>query len=112
MFRHAPAVEIGEPPQAIAVGDPFAQFAIVPVLDPLQGERAQHLLGAQPVSSRGGVLQTALKILAHDLDQFGMPVDEVGNGLQHGIELHVLVQELQIGKADLGIGRSGHFFAL
>ena len=38
MFGHRIAVEIGELTQRHTVGDPFAQFAIIPVLHPHQSQ--------------------------------------------------------------------------
>ena len=43
VFRHRCAVEVGELTQRQSVGDPLAQLAIVPVLEPHQNQRAQEL---------------------------------------------------------------------
>ena len=43
MFRHRRAVKVGELTQRQPVGDPFAQLAIVPILQPHQNQRTQDL---------------------------------------------------------------------
>jgi hypothetical protein len=108
VFGDGAAEELGELPQGIAIGDAFAQFAIVPVLDAHQGQGAQHLRGVQPIAAGGGVLPAALEIPAYLLDQSLVLIDEVGDLLEEGVEGDVLGAELEIGEAPLGRGGSGH----
>src|SRR2546421_616082 len=44
VLRHRLAVEIRELTQRVAVSDPFAQLAKIPILDPFEDQGAQHLL--------------------------------------------------------------------
>jgi hypothetical protein len=43
VLRHRSAVEVRELAQGVAVGDPFAPFAIIPTLDPHEDQGTQHL---------------------------------------------------------------------
>jgi hypothetical protein len=45
VLGHCLAIEVGERAQRQSIGDPFAQFAIVPVLDAHENQRTQDLLG-------------------------------------------------------------------
>jgi hypothetical protein len=105
------AMEVSEAPQGIPVGDALAQFAVVPVLDPHQGQRTERLLSRKPVASGVGLLQTFGQIASNLLDQFCVLVDEIRDRLQHGLQLDILAQELQIGKTELRLGGSAHFFS-
>ena len=102
------AEELGELAQGRAIGDAFAQLAIIPVFDAPQGQGAQHLRRVQAVAAGGGVCQAALEVLAHVLDQRLVLIDEVGDLLEEGVEGDVLGAELEIGEAPLGRGGSGH----
>ncbi len=82
VLGHRLAEEIREAAQGVAVGDPFAQFAIGPVLDAHQNQRAQHLGRSQPAASGLGVFEAALQIASHLLDHLFVLVQKVGNALQ------------------------------
>jgi hypothetical protein len=51
MLGHLLAVEIGERSPRYAIGDAFAQLAIIPVLHPHQNQRAQHLRGGEAAAT-------------------------------------------------------------
>ena len=112
VLGHRLAIEIGEPAQRVSVGDPFAQFAIIPVLDTHEDQRAQHLLRRQPVAAGVGPLQTPSQIAAYRLDHLFVVGNKIGDGLQQRLQNQPLLQQLQIGKTDLWIGGSRHFSAL
>jgi hypothetical protein len=109
MFGNELAVETSESPQGISVCDAFAQFAVMPVLDPHQSERAQHLVCGQPVSPDLGILQAAFKIAAYLLNQVSVLVEKVGDCLQHRLQAYALPEEFEIGKTGLGDRGSCHF---
>ena len=52
---HRPTIEVGKLAQRESVGNALAQFAIGPVLDAHQNQRAQHLLRRQATATRLGV---------------------------------------------------------
>ncbi len=108
VFGDGLAVESREPAQRVPVSDALAQFAIIPVLDPHESQRAEYLLGSEPASPCRGFLELALEIATHTFDELRMLIDEVRDGLQDGLELDALAHELEVGEADLGIGRSRH----
>ena len=108
VFGDGAAEELGELPQGIAIGDAFAQLAIVPVFDAHQGQGAQHLRCIESVAAGGGFFQAALEVLAHVLDQGLVLIDEVRDLLEERVEGDVLGAELEIGEALLGRGGSGH----
>jgi hypothetical protein len=54
VFGHRLAIEFRELAQRVSVGDPFPQFAIIPVLDALQYEGAQNLRGVNPLRPVAG----------------------------------------------------------
>jgi hypothetical protein len=56
MFGHRIAVEIGELTQRHTVGDPFTQFAIIPILHPHQNQRTQHLRRRQSAATLARLL--------------------------------------------------------
>jgi hypothetical protein len=111
MFGNTIAVETGESPQRIPVRDSFAQFAVIPVLDPHQGQGTDHLLSGQPIPSGLGILQATLKIPAHLVYQVTMFVNEIGNGPQRRLQAYTLGVKFNIGKTDLTPRRSCHFLA-
>jgi hypothetical protein len=76
------AVEVGELTQHQSIGDPFAQFAIVPVLDAHENQRAQDLLRRQSTATAPRLLQASYQIASDPLDHLLLVVKEVGNGLQ------------------------------
>ena len=109
VFGDQLTVEVGESPQGIPVGDALAQLTVVPVLHPHQRQRTQRLLSRQPVASSMGFLETCHQIGSNLLDQFGMLAEEIRDRLQHGLQLDVLAQKLQIGKTPLRVSRATHF---
>src|SRR6267378_3529808 len=62
--------------------NPLAQFAIVPVLDAHENQRAQDLLRRQAAATSLGFLQTPSQIAADLLDHVLLVVKKIGNGLQ------------------------------
>src|SRR5258708_34658356 len=108
MSRHRQTIEVGELAQCASVGNPLAQFAIVPVLDAHQNQRAQHLLWRQAVATGLGLLQTPRQIAADLLDHVLLVVQKIGNGLQHRLKTQALTYQLKIGKTDLPLRCPGH----
>src|SRR6202007_2164342 len=82
VFGHRLAVEIRELAQGVSVGNPFAQFPVVPTFDPHDDERAQNLLWRQSAATSPGVFQTALQIASYGFDQFLVVVKTIGDVLQ------------------------------
>src|SRR6202011_5777928 len=62
--RHRQTIEIRELAQCASIGNPLAQFAIVPVLDAHENQRAQDLLRRQATATSLGFLQTPRQIAA------------------------------------------------
>jgi hypothetical protein len=110
VLGHGVTVEVGEAAQGIAIVDPFAQFAIVPVLDAPEDQGAQGLRRGDAATSGVGILQTAHQILADLLDPRGMLVQESEDALQERIEVDALLAQCKIGEAELGFGDTGHAF--
>jgi len=108
VFGYRLAEEMSEASQAVAVGDALAQFAQVPAFGPHQDQGTQNLRRSQPMATGSGFLQTALQIASYLLEERGVQVEEVRDGLQNGMQAEVLLQELQVGKADLRLRGSGH----
>src|SRR5437879_4086232 len=67
VLRHRLTVEIRELPQRVAVSDPFAQLAEIPILDALEDQGAQHLLWGQSIATGPGIFQAALQITSYRL---------------------------------------------
>src|SRR5216684_6991034 len=105
-------VEVSKLTQHQSVGDPFAQLAIVPVLDAHENQRAQDLLRRQSTATAPRLLQTSHQIAPDPLDHLLLVVKEVGNDLQQRLQTHALPHQFKIGKADLSRHRSRHFSAL
>src|SRR5712675_3524154 len=101
-------IEVCELAQCASVGNPLAQFTIVPVLDAHQNQRAQHLLWRQAVATGLGLLQTPRQIAADLLDHVLLVVQKIGNGLQHRLKTQALTYQLKIGKTDLPLRCPGH----
>jgi hypothetical protein len=102
------AAEPREQAQRVAVGNPFAQLAIVPVLDPHQNQRAQHLSRRYPAAPSVRLLQPTPQVAAYPRDQFLVVVQEVGDRGKQRLQLEPLPHQLPVGKAELGDGRSRH----
>jgi hypothetical protein len=111
VLGHRLAVELCESAQRVAVGDPLAQLAIIPVLDAHQNQRAQHLLRSQPMTASVGVLQTPPKIAPDRLDHLLVVIKKVGDGLQHRFQKEPLAHQLPVGKTDLWVRGSRHVSA-
>jgi hypothetical protein len=112
MLGHRIAVEIGELAPRQSVGDPFAQLAIIPVLDAHQNERAQHLRRRQTATALARLLQAADQIAPHPLDHLVLGVEEIRNRLQQRLQAHALPHQFDISKAHLPRRRSRHGSAL
>src|SRR2546422_5069937 len=80
------AVKLGKAAQREAIVDALLQFAIIPVLDAHENQRAEHLRGSDAVASGAGVLQASLQILAHLLDE-GKRSEEHTSELQSRLHL-------------------------
>ena len=80
--RHRQTIEVRELAQCASIGNPLAQFAIVPVLDAHENQRAQDLLRRQAAATSLGFLQTPSQIAADLLDHVLLVVKKIGNGLQ------------------------------
>jgi hypothetical protein len=102
------AAEIGEQTQQVAIGDGFAKFAQIPVLDAHEQETAQHLAWSQSVAAAVGTLETAYKIGTNVLDEFLVLVEKISDGLEFGIEPDALLLELQVDETELGLIVTGH----
>src|SRR5216684_4826322 len=83
-----------------------SRSSIVPVLVAHENERAKHLRGSDAVASGAGVLQASLQILAHLLDEGEVLIEELGDGLEDGIEMDTLELQFEVGESELGRERS------
>jgi hypothetical protein len=101
-------MEVREPAQRVSIGDPLAQFAIVPVLHAHQHQRAQHLLRRQAAATGLGVLQTPRQIAPDLFDHLLLVVKKIGNGLQQRLKTQALSHQLPIGKTDLSLPAPRH----
>jgi hypothetical protein len=72
------AIEVGELAQRASIGNPLAQFAIVPVLDAHENQRAQDLLRRHAAATSLGVLQAPYQIATDLLDQVFLIVKKIG----------------------------------
>lgn len=109
MLGYRIAVESGELAQRHAVGDAFAQLAIVPVLEPHQNQRAQDLRRRQSVTTAAGLLQAPHQIAPDTLDDVLLIVEKSGYRFQQRLQPHALItlpHQLPIGKTDLSRRRS------
>jgi hypothetical protein len=115
VLGHRRAVEVGELTQRQSVGDPLAQLAIVPVLEPHQNQRAQDLSRRQSAATTSGLLQPARQIAPDPLDHVSLVVEKVGYRPQQWFQAHALSplpHQFPIGKTDLSRRRSRHRSAL
>src|SRR5260221_14781787 len=96
------AVKLGKAAWREAIVDALLQFAIIPVLDAHENERAEHLRGSDAVASGAGVLQASLQILTHLLDEGEVLIEKCGDGSQAGVELDTLELQFKVGEAELG----------
>src|SRR5229473_210076 len=110
--RHRQTIEICEPAQGASIGNPLAQFAIVPVLDAHQYQRAQDLLRRHAAATSLGVLQAPYQIAADLLDHVFLVVEKIGNGLQQRLKAQTLTHQFPIGKTDLSLRCPRHRSAL
>src|ERR1700682_2393262 len=110
--RHRQTIEIRELAQCASIGNPLAQFAIVPVLDAHENQRAQDLLRRQATATSLGFLQTPRQIAADLLDHLLLVVKKVGNGWQQRLRAQALTHQLPIGKTDLSLHYPRHRSAL
>src|SRR5664280_3457524 len=87
VFGDKVAVKLRKAAQRVAIVDPLAQCAIVPVLDAHESQGAQGLRGSDAATPGGGVLEAALQIQADLLDQIGVLAEECIDTLQDGVEM-------------------------
>src|SRR6266705_4209854 len=97
VLRHRLAIEIRELPQSVPVSDPFAQLAKIPILDALEDQGAQNLLGGQSIATGPGIFQTLFQITSYGLDHLFVVVQKIGDALQHRLQQNALLQQLPIG---------------
>src|SRR5712691_5474894 len=102
------AIKLGKPAQRVAIVDAVAQVAIIPILDAHENKRAQGLRRSDAVAAGGGILQAALQIQAHLLDQSHVLIEECIDTLQDGVEMDAQAAQFQVGKAELWVGSSAN----
>src|SRR6266496_2531079 len=102
------AAKLGKEAQRVAIVDAVAQFAIVPVLDAHESQRAQSLRGRDAVASGAGLFQAALQIPADLLDQSGVLIQEGVDALQDGVKMDAHSAQFQVGEAELEVESSAH----
>src|SRR5204863_3602936 len=102
------AVELCKSAQRVAIVDALAQFAIVPVLDTHESQRAQGLRWRDAVAPGAGVLQAALQIQTDLLDQMEVLAEECVNALQDRVEMDAQPIQFQVGEAQLRVESSAH----
>src|SRR5467141_1303074 len=105
-------IEVCELAQCASIGNPLAQFTIVPVLDAHQNQRAQDLLRRQAAATGLGVLQAPYQIAADLLDHVFLIVKKIGNGLRQRLKAQTLTHQFPIGKTDLSFCCPRHGSAL
>src|ERR1700704_640982 len=108
--RHRQTIEVRELAQCASIGNPLAQFAIVP--DAHKNQRAQDLLRRQAAATSPGVLQAPCQIAADLFDHVLLVVKKIGNGLQQRLKPQTLTHQFPIGKTDLSLHCSRHRSAL
>ena len=108
MPRHPPRMEVRELAQCASVGNPLAQFAIVPVLDAHQNQRAQHLLRRQTATTCSGVLWAPYRVASDSFDHLLLVVKKIGNSLQQRLKAQTLTHQFPIGKIDLSLCHPRH----
>jgi hypothetical protein len=108
VFGDKVAVKLRKAAQRVAIVDPLAQFAIVPVLDAHESQRAQGLRRSDAATPGGGVLETALQIQADLLDQIGVLAEECIDTLQDGVEMDAQSAQFQVGEAEWGVESAAH----
>jgi hypothetical protein len=94
LSRHWLTIEVREPAQCAFVGNPLTKFAIVPVLDAHQNQRAQHLLRRHAAATRVGLLQTPHQIAADLFDYVLLVVKKIRNRLQQRLKAQRIYIEL------------------
>jgi hypothetical protein len=109
MLGYALGVKTRELAQCVPVGDPLAQFPIVPVLDSHEDQGPHHLRCGYSATARVGFFQTPIEIFSDPLYDLWMIVQEVGNPLENRVEINSLGEELEIGETDLRVRDSCHF---
>ena len=108
MFGNGVAVEVSKATQGEAVVDTLTQFAIVPVFDPHQNQRAQDLRWRHARAPGARFFQAPFQILTDLLDQRFLLIEESGDGLQGGVELDAQALEVEVGEGDLLMEDSAH----
>src|SRR5207249_2904864 len=101
--------------QRQSIGNPLAQLAIVPVLEPHQNQRAQDLSRRQSAATTSGLLQPSHQIPPDPLDHVSLVVEKVGYRPQQWLQaqaLSPLLHQFPISKTDLSRRRSRHRSAL
>jgi hypothetical protein len=112
MSRHRQTIKVGELAQGASIGNPLTQFAIVPVLDAHENQRAQDLLRRQAAATGLGFLQAPYEIAADLLDHVFLVAKKIGDGLQQWLKAQTLTHQFPIGETDLSLCRPRHCSAL
>lgn len=84
VLGHGTAPEAGEDAQGVSVGDPFPEFAIVPVFDSHEDIRSENLIGIHSISSSVGILDSRLDVMSDHFDDIFLAIEEHRDGF-HGI---------------------------
>ena len=101
-------VELRKTAQGQAIVNALAQFAVVPVLDAHENQRAQNLRRRHALAPGAGVFQAALQILTDFLDHALLLLEDGGDGSEGGVELDAQALPLEVGEADLLMQDSAH----
>ena len=86
MSWHRQTIEVRELAQRASVGNPLAQFAVIPVLDAHENQRAKDLLRRQAAATSLGFLQAPRQIAAYLLDHVLLVLKKIGNGLEQRLK--------------------------
>jgi hypothetical protein len=86
VLGHRLTIEICELAQCVSAGDPFAQLAIVPVLDAHEDQRAQNLVLAQPTAIGRGIFQASFQIASHGRGHLFLVVQKIKDALQQRLQ--------------------------
>jgi len=101
-------MEVRELAQHVSVRNPFAQLAIMPVLDAHEHQRTQNLLWCQAAATRLGSLQTPRQIASDLLDDVLLTIEKVRDRLKQRLKNQTLTHQLPIGKTDLSLRNPRH----
>ena len=110
VLGHGVTIEVRKGAQCEAIVDAIAQVAVVQVLDAHENQRTQGLLRGDAAASGIRLFQAPLQIPAHEFDQIGMLLQEIGDPPQSRVEVNPQMLQLKIGEAELRDEEAAHFF--